>query len=108
MIVVTFLFVTDLIRSMTAGPKPGNLVSTRTTPASVMKTAMLPPLNASWFEAEAFDPVMMYRLSFTFSIFTAASAAADGPDAGAWNAEIAMETDPMATNAASAKPRLIS
>ena len=48
---------------------------------------------------------MMYRLSFTFSIFIAASAAADGP-AGAWP-ETASDSAPTATNVPSTSVRLI-
>ena len=52
-----------------------------TTPASVMKTAVLPPLKASRFAMP--EPVTMNRLSLTFSIFVAATAAAESPACGA-------------------------
>ena len=47
MMVVTGLFVTDFTLSSSVGPQPANLVSTSVTPASVMNTATLPPLNDS-------------------------------------------------------------
>ena len=76
MIVVTGLSVTDLIFSSSTCPHPASFVSTTMTPVSVMKTPVLPPLNM--LRSVGSDPVIMYRLSFTFSIFVAASAACDG------------------------------
>ena len=57
MIIVTGLLVTVLIRSRMTWPHPASLVSTTTTPVSVMKTAVLPPLNAS--RGAGAEPVMM-------------------------------------------------
>ena len=54
---VTGLSVTVFTLSMIAWPQFASLVSTRTTPLAVMKAAVLPP-----------PPVIMNRLSFTFSI----------------------------------------
>ncbi len=50
------LSVTVRMRSRIVGPQPASLVSTTTTPRSVMKTPVLPPLNAS--RGVVFDPVM--------------------------------------------------
>ena len=53
----TGLSVTVRIRSSSAGPQPASLVSTTTTPRSVMKTPVLPPLKVS--RGAGLDPVMM-------------------------------------------------
>jgi hypothetical protein len=81
MIVVIGLLVTVFTLSRMTCPHPASLVSTSTTPVSVMKTAVLPPLNAA--RSVGFDPVIMYRLSLTFSIFVASRAAGDNAPWGA-------------------------
>src|SRR4029453_4232798 len=98
MIVVIGLSVTVLIRSMIGFPHPGSFVSTSTTPLSVTSTAVLPPLNASILEM--LEPVMTYKLSFTFSIVVAFSPAAVGPSGIAWRAETTIESVPNTTIAA--------
>ena len=57
MIVVIGLSVTVLILSSRTWPHPASLVSTTTTPASVMKTPVLPPANAS--RGVVVEPVIM-------------------------------------------------
>ena len=83
MMVVTGLLVTVLILSRITWPHPASFVSTTTTPLAVMNTAVLPPLNDS--RGAGVEPVMMYRLSLTFWMCVAASAAGVGPFwGGAW------------------------
>ena len=85
MMVVTGLSVTVLILSSRTWPHPASLVSTTTTPLFVTKTPVFPPLNA--LRSVGSDPVIMYRLSFTFWICVAASAACEGvAGCGGWNA----------------------
>ena len=100
---VTGLFVTVLIRSRMVGPKPGSFVSTSVTPASVMNTATLPPLNAAVSPAP--EPVMMYRLSLTFSICMALIDAADSP--GAWP-DTTIERAATPISVPSTSPRLMA
>ena len=57
MMVVTGLLVTVLMRSRMVGPQLASLVSTTTTPASVMNTPVLPPLKVS--RGTGLEPVMM-------------------------------------------------
>ena len=98
MIVVIGLSVTVLIRSRIGWPQPGSFVSTSSTPLSVTSTAVLPPLNSSILEM--LEPVMTYKLSFTFSIVVAFSAAAVGRCGVAWRAETTIESVPKTTIAA--------
>ncbi len=51
MIMVTGLAVTDFTCTRISGPDPGFIVSTSTTPPSVTKTAVLPPVVAVFAEA---------------------------------------------------------
>src|SRR5687768_8836594 len=97
------LFVTDLTRSTIVGPNPGSLESTSVTPASVTNTATLPPLNASIVATLA--PVMMKRLSFTFSTFIASMVCFVGP--GGACPDTAMESAPNATSTPSTSTRFI-
>ena len=55
--VTTGLSVTVRMRSSSVGPQLASLVSTTTTPRSVMKTPVLPPLNDS--RGTGLEPVMM-------------------------------------------------
>ena len=77
MIIVTGFGVMPLIFSSSAGPHTASLVSTSVTPASVMNTETLPPLNVA--ALPGVDEVITKRLSFSF---TTSSCAAVGVGAG--------------------------